>query len=324
MKTHHALALFLTAGLIACGGSKPYSSSTSGYSANKASADSSGSYGGGYEAESYNGSGGGYDAPTSAPARAPSPVQTGSTASRQSYRQTTSDGDSAYQPTPTRRERPRERPGLGTVFGENVNSQVRMKTFVRATSRPFAAVAMHYNDEAGVRAHAAYRGRGSLSPYRAHTPAGGITVALTDQYGNLLRGGQANGRALIVGQAGQRYNIVIQNQTGGRYEVVASVDGLDVIDGRTANLSKRGYILEPYSTLTIDGFRRSRSAVAAFRFGRVSQSYAARTSGDRNVGVIGTAFFAERGSVWTTDELRRRDTADPFPGERGYAQPPRY
>lgn len=321
MKTHNALVLFFTASLIACGGSKPYSSSTAaGYSKSSSPVGDAASYDG----DSYGGGGGGYDAPASEVRSAPSPAKAGRMAPTRSYRQTTAESNGAYEPAPTRQQKPRERPGLGTVFGENVNSHVRMKTFVRAASRPFATVAMHYNDEQGVRAHAAYRGRGSLSPYRAHTPAGGITVGLTDQYGNLLHGGAASGRALIVGQAGQRYNIVIQNQTGGRYEVVASVDGLDVIDGRPAKMSKRGYILEPYSTLTIDGFRRSRNAVAAFRFGRVSQSYAARTSGDRNVGVIGAAFFAERGSVWTTDELRRRDTADPFPGERGYAQPPRY
>jgi hypothetical protein len=106
--------------------------------------------------------------------------------------------------------------------------------------------------------------------------------------------------------------------------VVASVDGLDVIDGRPADLHKRGYVLEPQQTLVIDGFRRNEYEVAAFRFGRVRESYAARTSGDRNVGVIGVAVFAERGSVWTTDELHRRDTANPFPGDRRYAPAPSY
>jgi hypothetical protein len=62
--------------------------------------------------------------------------------------------------------------------------------------------------------------------------------------------------------------------------------------------------------------------VAAFRFGRVSDSYAARTAGDRNVGVVGVALFAEYGSMWTTDELERRDTAVPFPASAIYARPP--
>lgn len=237
------------------------------------------------------------------------------------------DSAGAYQPAPQQeevQERPTERPGLGTVFGETMNSHVQMKPFVRASSSPFATVAMHYNDAEGVRAHVGYVGSNQLAPFSAHTPHGGISIALTDTHGNVLPGGLANGRAFVVGVENQRYNIVLRNQTGGRYEVVASVDGLDVIDGRPADLGKRGYILEPYGTLTIDGFRRSQYQVAAFRFGRVSQSYAARTSGDRNVGVIGVGFFAEKGSVWTTDQLHRRDTANPFPGDRAYARPPGY
>jgi hypothetical protein len=75
----------------------------------------------------------------------------------------------------------------------------------------------------------------------------------------------------------------------------------------------------PYGTLEIDGFRRSEASVAAFRFGRVKDSYAARMGASRNVGVIGVAFFGERGDDWgasaSYDEVRRRATANPFPGE---------
>jgi len=71
----------------------------------------------------------------------------------------------------------------------------------------------------------------------------------------------------------------------------------------------------------IDGFRTSDSDVAAFRFGKVADSYAAQTSGDRNVGVVWLAIFSERGAVWSPAELGRRDSADPFPA-RGYAVPP--
>ena len=233
-----------------------------------------------------------------------------------------SSSGSVYEPS--RRPPVEERPGLGTVFGESVTSHATSQPFVRASTSPFALLAMSYNDEEGVRAHLGYLGHQQLAPVQAGTPYGGISVALSDEYGNLLPGGTAGGRVFVVGRAGQRYNVVLQNLTAGRYEVVASVDGLDVIDGRPADLGKRGYILQPYSTLTIDGFRRSEAVVAAFRFGRVSESYAARTSGDRNVGVVGVALFAEAGSQWTSDELYRRDTADPFPGDRTYAQPPGY
>ncbi len=212
-----------------------------------------------------------------------------------------------------------DRPGLGTEFGEQVRSSVVNEPFERAASEPFALVAVHYNDAAGIEAQARSRG-GVLSPVTASTPQGGISIALTDEAGNPLPGFEAPGRAYVVGQAGQRYDIRIVNHTDGRYEVVASVDGLDVIDGRPGSFSKRGYIVPPRGTLTIDGFRTSDDSVAAFRFGAVRDSYASRTGDDRNVGVVGFAFFAELGSEWSSDEIGLRESADPFPDR--YAAPP--
>lgn len=259
--------------------------------------------------------GGPSGAPSAAPAD-PSRMSAESEAAPEQRGEAGGMDDGAY------REQPRERPGLGTVFGETRVSSVRTTPFVRAGSQPFAGVVLHYNDMEGVRAHAQYLGQGGLVPFHAHTPAGGIEVTLVDEYGNVLHGGAANERNLVVGQEGQRYEIIVRNQTAGRYEVVGSVDGLDVIDGLPAHFEKRGYVLEPHGVLRIEGWRRSTTEVAAFRFGRVSESYAARTTGDRNVGVIGVAFFAEQGSAWTTDELQRRDSANPFPAQSGYAQPP--
>jgi hypothetical protein len=62
--------------------------------------------------------------------------------------------------------------------------------------------------------------------------------------------------------------------------------------------------------------------VAAFRFAKVRHSYAAARGDDRNVGVIGLAFFAERGDDWRAAEVRRRDRALPFPDEGRFAPPP--
>lgn len=212
-----------------------------------------------------------------------------------------------------------DRPGLGTEFGERVYSSVTSAPFVRAATEPFTAVALHYNDAEGIEAQARYRGAG-LSPITAHTPYGGISMAVVGEGGEILPGFAAEGRTYVVGQAGERYVIRITNDTGGRFEVVGSVDGLDVIDGKAAAYGKRGYIVNPHTSLTIDGFRTSDDTVAAFRFAAVRESYAARTGDDRNVGVIGLAFFAEEGSRWTTDELERRESADPFPAR--YSIPP--
>lgn len=214
-----------------------------------------------------------------------------------------------------------DRPGLGTAWGETVSAPISFSAFHRSASTPWAEVALHYNDENGVQAHAAYLGT-RPAPLEVYTSDRALSVALVDESGRTLDGYTAGGRALVIGNDGGRYKIVVRNGTTARFEIVASVDGLDVIDGQPADPNRRGYIVDPHDVLVIDGFRTSDEAVAAFRFGAVADSYAAQTSGDRNVGVVGLAIFSEQGAVWTTAELGRRDTADAFPN-RGYAVPPR-
>ena len=214
-----------------------------------------------------------------------------------------------------------DRPGLGTAWGESVSAPISFSPFVRASSAPWSEVGLHYNDAEGVEAHAAFLGT-RPQPLEIYAGDGSIGIALVDESGRTLPGYMAGGRALIVGEDGARYRIAVRNGTSARFEIVASVDGLDVIDGKPADPNRRGYLLDPHGTLVIDGFRTSDAAVAAFRFGRVADSYAAQSSGDRNVGIVGLAIFAERGATWSPGELGRRDTADPFP-QRGYAVPPR-
>jgi hypothetical protein len=245
-----------------------------------------------------------------------------------------STGAAAYEPAPppsyqahsaqtpiAQAEPVPDRPGLGTTYGEDVYAPISFAPFVRSAASPWADVLLHYNDASGVGAHAEYLGT-RPQPLEVYAGDGSLAVALVDESGRTLPGLQANGRTLIVGEDGQRYRIIVRNSTTARFEVVASVDGLDVIDGKPADPNRRGYIVDPHDTLVIDGFRTSDANVAAFRFGRVADSYAARTSGDRNVGVVGLAIFSERGAVWTPGELHMRDTANPFP-QRGYSTPPR-
>jgi hypothetical protein len=214
-----------------------------------------------------------------------------------------------------------DRPGLGTSWGESVEAPITFTSFERQGPAPWAEVMFHYNDATGVAEHARYLGA-QLAPLELYAGAGALSVAVVDDDGRALPGFTAAGRTLIMGHDGARYKIVVHNQSAARFEVVTSVDGLDVIDGQPADPNRRGYLINPHGDLTIDGFRTSNNEVAAFRFGKVADSYAAQTSGDRNVGVIGMAIFSERGAAWSPDELGRRDSADPFP-QRGYAAPPR-
>lgn len=216
-----------------------------------------------------------------------------------------------------------ERPGLGTEWGEDRNSRVTGRSFERGGSRPFSTDKFFYNDEAGSKAMAnmsgfAWRRSGPFTAAK-----GTVSIGLKGAGGGFLKSYSASGDNFYVGDHGDRYEIWVKNLTNTRLELVVSVDGLDVLDGKSAAYSKRGYLVGPKDTITIDGFRQSNSQVAAFRFGSVADSYAQRKHGNsRNVGVIGVAVFPEYGhnpfnKPW---DANRRINADPFPRE--YATPP--
>jgi len=100
-------------------------------------------------------------------------------------------------------------------------------------------------------------------------------------------------RYYVQGNAGERYIIRVTNPTANRVEAVVTVDGLDVVDGESGDLRKRGYVVPPYGEVRIEGFRTSTDDVATFRFSSVSDSYAGKKGKARNVGVIAVALFEE-------------------------------
>ena len=221
--------------------------------------------------------------------------------------------------------KPTDRPGLGTEWGESRGSPITTVAFQRAEpTNPFGMASLFYNDEEGARASASVAGFRRTSGGMNPVAGGALLVGLRDESGGFLNGFVANEKSFVLGEAGRRYTIVVRNRTPNRVECVVSVDGLDVIDGRSGAFNKRGYLVQPHGELEIDGFRQSADAVATFRFGSVRGSYAGQKTGDtRNVGVIGFAFFHERGTnpfPFTQDEARRRQEANPFPGQ--FATPP--
>lgn len=216
------------------------------------------------------------------------------------------------------------RPGLGTKWGEHRNSKVAAREFSRGgKTRPWATAKFFYNDEEGAKAMAnttgfAWRRTGAFSAAK-----GALEVGLKKGGGGFLRSFSAEGDWFFAGEKGDRYVIWMKNKTKAALEVVVSVDGLDVLDGNPASYKRRGYLVHPGRTLTIDGFRENSDSVAAFRFSSVSNSYAERRHGNsRNVGVVGIAVFPENGHnplLWR-DGLDVRIGADPFPRE--FATPP--
>ncbi|WP_305037335.1 hypothetical protein, partial [Anaeromyxobacter sp. SG66] len=136
--------------------------------------------------------------------------------------------------------------------------------------------------------------RATARPPERPAQAGPYSIQLTDEEGRALPTFSHRGRTYVLGSLGGRYLVRVRNDSGRRVEVVVSVDGRDVIDGRPATWTKRGYLVEGWSEVAIDGFRTSRESVAAFRFSSVPRSYAALTGDARDVGVVGVAVFPER------------------------------
>jgi hypothetical protein len=112
--------------------------------------------------------------------------------------------------------------------------------------------------------------------------------------GQSLRTWYHHGRLYMAGNPGSRYGLRFTNHTGERILAVVSVDGVNIITGETANYNERGYVLSPWQTIDVNGWRKSETAIAAFQFAPLSGSYAARTGRPGDVGVIGMAVFEER------------------------------
>jgi hypothetical protein len=103
-----------------------------------------------------------------------------------------------------------------------------------------------------------------------------------------------NGEYWVAGVPGAKYAIDIWNKTGKRILAVTSVDGLNVLTGKTANPNQTGYVLNGSDRYGVTGWRKSDSSVAAFQFTASPNSYAERTGRPLDVGVIGVALFRER------------------------------
>ena len=121
-----------------------------------------------------------------------------------------------------------------------------------------------------------------------------LSVELTTASGTSLPTYLYRGVTYVQGEYGERYQIRIRNHSERRREVVVTVDGRDVVNGQKGKYEHRGYVIDPYGVIHIQGFRKSDSEVATFRFTTPSDSYSSRMGTRENVGVIGVAVFEER------------------------------
>lgn len=140
-------------------------------------------------------------------------------------------------------------------------------------------------------AFAALLAASACSPSSAR-PLVEMTVVDRDS-GDWLPQYRHRGDTWVAGMPGHRYAVRLTNTTGRRVLVVLSVDGVNAVTGQTASAAQGGYVLDPWESAEINGWRKSLDDVAQFVFTDLGDSYAARTGRPRNVGVIGIAVFEE-------------------------------
>lgn len=204
---------------------------------------------------------------------------------------------------------------LGTQWGDGIESHVQGVSLKRINSIPLDIITIQYSSQD-------YKGKVISETMLNHSKIG---IAIIDDNGNKLPLVKQYNDIKLQGKLGQSYQLFYRNYSSNTYEVIATVDGLDVINGKAGSLSNNGYILRPYDTLVIKGFRKSDSEVAAFTFSNSTDAYANYTDegSAKNIGIIGTAIFQ------LEDDNRHYQKVNPnaFPADNddhSYAKPPRY
>ena len=207
---------------------------------------------------------------------------------------------------------------LGTAYGEERMSSVRSARFDRASESPQTVLAIFYDDVSSLRRRGGRANDFGRMESRVTSDDGTLAISLIDDRGRVIAATQVGNQRFALGTQGIAYRIGIENNASERFEAVASVDGLDVMDGSEASFEHRGYIVEPFTSMVVEGWRTSEDTVAAFRFSELEDSYAERTGRARNIGVVGVAFFPEE-----SGRAFRSGGADPFPGRFAPAPPRR-
>lgn len=104
----------------------------------------------------------------------------------------------------------------------------------------------------------------------------------------------ARSRSYVEAIEGSEYEVRIRNPFPFRVAVALSVDGLNTIDARrTSAWSASKWVIEPYGTISVNGWQMSSERARRFYFTSEQDSYGAKLGQTSNLGVISAVFFRE-------------------------------
>jgi hypothetical protein len=121
----------------------------------------------------------------------------------------------------------------------------------------------------------------------------------------------ARGRRYVEALDGAEYSLRVHNPLGVRVAVALSVDGMNTIDARRSTAwDASKWVIEPYGTITIDGWQMSSSRARHFYFTTERDSYGAKIGQTANLGVISAVFYREREPIAVVTPPRTPRTYD--------------
>jgi len=121
---------------------------------------------------------------------------------------------------------------------------------------------------------------------------------------------QARGTTYVEALHASEYSVRLSNRSGIRIAVALAVDGLNSIDAKTTSAAAAAkWVLDPWETVTIDGWQTSQQSARRFVFTTEPDSYGAWLGRTDNLGVIEAVVFRERTAPRDDAEEVTRPTA---------------
>lgn len=114
----------------------------------------------------------------------------------------------------------------------------------------------------------------------------------------------ARGTTYVEARRGCEYSVRLRNDSGERVAVALAVDGLNSIDAKTTSVqAARKWVLEPWQTITLDGWQTSDATARRFVFTTEERSYGSWLGKTKNLGIVSAAFFRERRPVYVPEPV---------------------